>query len=330
MRYRHFRNADPPALASLWNEALTHRGAVELRSYTPLEASVFNKPYFDPEGFLIAEDDAGRIGGFCHAGFGPNDEWAGLDYKLGIICAIAVRPDLRRHGLGRELLQRAETYLQLKGSQVIQGGTSRPNKPFYLGVYGGSNAAGFLKSDPDIEPFLLANGYSPQEHVLVFDRRLDVPLNIVDSRFGLLRRKYEVQVLPQARLGSWWRECVLGPLEPSEFRLDDKSTGQTAARALFWEMTDYGWRWGAPPAGIIEVQVRNDLRRQGLGKYLLAQALRHLQEQYFAVAEVHVPAEDETSARLFRTLGFVQVDEGIVYTKGGPAPTDRPDEEEPI
>src|SRR5262245_51383677 len=26
MRYRHFRNADPPALVALWNESLTHRG----------------------------------------------------------------------------------------------------------------------------------------------------------------------------------------------------------------------------------------------------------------------------------------------------------------
>ena len=90
---------------------------------------------------------------------------------------------------------------------------------------------------------------------------------------------------------------------------------QTAAKALFWEMTDYGWRWGAPPAGIIEVQVRNDLRSQGLGKYLLAQLLRHLQEQYFAVAELQVPEEEEATAKMFRSLGFVQVDVGIGYRK---------------
>ena len=80
-------------------------------------------------------------------------------------------------------------------------------------------------------------------------------------------------------------------------------------------MTDYGWRWGAPPAGVLDVQVRNDLRRQGLGKFLLAQLLRHLQEQYFAVAEVQVPDEEETAARLFRSLGFVQVDVGVSYVK---------------
>jgi ribosomal protein S18 acetylase RimI-like enzyme len=315
MRYRHFRNADPPAVAHLWNEALTHRGAVELRSHTPLDNAVFNKPYFDPRGFLVAEDDAGKMIGFAHAGFGPNEESSALDFSLGIVCAVIVRPDHRRKKVGAELLRRCESYLHDGGAKTIVAGPTRPNKPFYLGVYGGSNAPGFLKSDPDAEPFFLAHGYQVDRRVLVFDRRLDVALNIVDARFGPLKRKYEPQALPQARLGSWWRECVFGPLEPSEFRLDDKSTGQTAAKALFWEMTDYGWRWGAPPAGIIDVLVRNDLRRQGLGKFLLVQMLKHLQEQYFAVAEVQVPAEDETAAKLFRALGFVQVDEGVSYKK---------------
>ncbi|HEX3151865.1 MAG TPA: GNAT family N-acetyltransferase [Gemmataceae bacterium] len=315
MRYRHFRNADPPALVALWNEALTHRGAVELRSHTALENAVFNKPYFDPAGFIVAEDDAGKITGFAHAGFGPNDDESALDQSVGVICAIAVRPDCRRTGVGSEMLRRAETYLRDRGSSSLRAGAARPNKPFYVGVYGGSNAAGFLKSDPEIEPFLLKNGYRPDRRVNIFDRRLDMPLNIVDSRFGLLRRKYEGQALPQARLGTWFREAVFGPLEPFEFRIDDKATGQTAARALFWEMTDYGWRWGAPPAGVLDVQVRNDLRSQGLGKFLLAQLLRHLQEQYFAVVEVQVPDGEETAARLFRSLGFVQVDIGVTYLK---------------
>lgn len=315
MRYRTFRNADPPALVALWNEALTRRGAVELRSHTPLENAVFNKPYFDPAGFIVAEDDDGRMAGFAHAGFGPTDDLSALDSTRGVICAIAVRPDRRRTGIGSELLRRAEAYLHDHGATGVRAGPSRPDKPFYLGVYGGSNAPGFLRSDADIEPFLLKRGYLPDRRVNVFDRRLDTPLNIVDARFGALRKRYEGQALPQARLGSWFRECVFGPLEPSEFRLDDKATGQTAARALFWEMTDYGWRWGAPPAGVLDVQVRNDLRRQGLGKFLLAQLLRHLQEQYFAVAEVQFPDGEDTAARLFRSLGFVQVDSGVSYVK---------------
>lgn len=315
MRYRHFRNADPPALVALWNDALTHRGAVELRSHTPLENAVFNKPYFDPAGFVLAEDEAGRVVGFAHAGFGPINDLSALDHAKGVVSAVVVHPSYRRQGIGTELLARGEAYLRAHGATVLRAGGCRPDKPFYVGVYGGSNAPGFLRSDPGADPFVRARGYAPERFVNVFDRRLDTPLNIVDARFQNLRKRFEVQALPQARLGSWFRECVLGPLEPSEFRLDDRATGQTAARAVFWEMTDYGWRWGAPPAGIVEVQVRGDLRGQGLGKFLLAQLLRHLQEQYFAVAEVQVPEGEEAAARLFRSLGFMQVDVGVSYIK---------------
>src|SRR3954470_2822196 len=83
MRYRPFRNADPPALVVLWNESLSHRGAVELRSHTPLESAVFNKPSFDPQGFIVAEDESGRIAGFAHAGFGPNDDETALNPAVG-------------------------------------------------------------------------------------------------------------------------------------------------------------------------------------------------------------------------------------------------------
>src|SRR5262245_7178805 len=165
MRYRTFRNADPPALVALWNEALTRRGAVELRSHTPLENAVFNKPYFDPVGFLVAEDDDGHMVGFAHAGFGPSEDMSALDTDKGVICAIAVRPGNRRAGIGSELLRRAEVYLREHGAKSLRAGASRPDKPFYLGVYGGSNAPGFLHSDADIERFLVARGYTPDRRV---------------------------------------------------------------------------------------------------------------------------------------------------------------------
>ena len=319
MRYRHFRNADPPALADVWNDALVRRGAVELRSPSPLDDAVFNKPYFDPAGLIVAEDD-GRIVGFAHGGFGPTEDQSALDRTVGVVAAVVVRPEARRRKMGTELLRRCEDYLQASGARSLLAGGQRPIKPFYTGVYGGSNAPGFLLSDAEADPFFRANGYSAQARTFVFDRRIDAPLTIVDPRFTPLRRKYEPLAVPQARLGTWWRECVLGPLEPSEFRLDDRQTGQTAAKALFWEMKDFGWRWGAPAAGIVDVQVRDTLRRQGLGKFLVAQLLRHLQEQYFAIAEVQVLEADETASQMFRSLGFVQVDIGVTYAKPASTP----------
>lgn len=318
IEYRTFRNTDPPHLVTVWNEALPNRGAFTLRSAAPLDRWVFSKPYFDPAGLIIATDDDIPIG-FCHAGFGPNEEQSAIDYSTGVISMIAVRVGQRRHHIGSELLRRAEEYLTQRGSTEINAGGMKPLNPFYFGLYGGSNSPGFLESDPAMRPFFESRGYQTASRCLVFHRKLDMPLNVVDTRFSLLRRRFDVQVLPRSRVGTWWQECMLGQLEQFEYRLDDKATGQPAARVLYWEMEGYGWRWNTPAAGVMDIQVRNDLRRQGVGKYLFAQLLRYLQEQYFGIAEVQIRDDSETMIRMFKSLGFVQVDAGYLYHKQHPA-----------
>ena len=128
MRYRHFRNTDPPALAALWNESLTHRGAVELRSAAPLDGAVLNKPYFDPAGLIVAEEDD-KLVGFAHGGFGPNEDLTELNHSVGVLCAVAVRPDRRRQKIGTELVRRVEAYLAAGGHRhcwpARSGRTSR-------------------------------------------------------------------------------------------------------------------------------------------------------------------------------------------------------------
>ena len=62
--YRNCRNDDPPALVKIWNEAFTGRGAVILRTSSPLEHYVFSKPYFDPAGLFIEKGETVRwVGG---------------------------------------------------------------------------------------------------------------------------------------------------------------------------------------------------------------------------------------------------------------------------
>jgi ribosomal protein S18 acetylase RimI-like enzyme len=314
IEYRTFRNSDPPHLVTVWNEALPNRGAFTLRSPSPLDRWVFAKPYFDPAGLIVACDDGVPVG-FCHAGFGANDEQSALDFSTGIIAMIAVRASLRRHRVGSELLTRAGNYLQARGARQLLAGGMKPHNPFYFGLYGGSNSPGFLESDPAMRPFFEARGYRIDRRCFVFHRKLDQPLNVVDTRFSSLRRRFDVQVQPRSRVGSWWQECMLGQLEQFEFQLDEKSTGQPAARALYWEMEGYGWRWNTPSAGVMDIQVRGDLRRQGVGKFLVAQLLRYLQEQYFGIAEVQASDDSDAAIKMFRALGFTQVDVGYLYRK---------------
>ena len=77
IEYRPFRNTDPPGLAALWNDVFTGRGAVQMRTASPLEFFVFSKPYFDPEGLIVAVMNNVPVG-FVHAGFGSNADGSAL------------------------------------------------------------------------------------------------------------------------------------------------------------------------------------------------------------------------------------------------------------
>jgi ribosomal protein S18 acetylase RimI-like enzyme len=314
VQYRSFRNTDPPALVEIWNESFQGRGSARIRHASVFERHVLAKPYFDAEGLIVAEEE-GRLVGFAHAAFGPNQREALLARSNGIVCLVAVRPSHRKHGIGTELLKRAEAYLQENGAQSIHAGMMRPMTPFYFGLYGGSDLPGILTSDREASAFYEGHGYRPSETCLVFHRYLDQPINIIDGRFPNLRRKFDVRILPRIAIGTWWQECVLGLIEPVEFRLEEKASGKPVARATAWEMEAFSCTWNQPAVGVLDLNVREDLRRQGLAKFLLAQLLRYLQDQYFGLAEIQALDQNQAAAGLFRSVGFEQVDFGRIYRK---------------
>lgn len=314
--YRRFRNTDPPALVEIWNESLLNRSSYPLPSASLLERWIFSHSYFDPAGLTVAfERETGQVLGWSLAGFGPDETLERLSPEVGVICLVLVRPAYRRRGIGRGLIQASEAYLTERGARILLAGPRWPNAPFGFGLYGGSNCPGFLLSDPDADPFFKALGYEAHARTQVFHKKLDQPLTLADPRFASLRRRYDTQLLRSASVMSWWHDNVWGTLEPVEFRMLDKLTGLPAARAIVWELEGYGWRWGTPAAGLFDIQVRDDLRRQGLAKLLLGQVIRLLQDQFFGLLELQVPEERPEAIGLCQTVGFEQVDTGVSYRK---------------
>jgi ribosomal protein S18 acetylase RimI-like enzyme len=298
----------------IWNESFTGRGGVRLRHSSPLENYVFNKPYFDPAGLVVAHEDDQFVG-FVHAGFGPGADHSALRSADGVICLIGVRPAYRRRGIGSELLRRAESYLSAAGATSLYAGPMAPLTPFYFGLYGGSEMPGFLVSDAEMGPFLEHRGYQICRTARVFQRFLNQPLNVTDARFPFFRRRFEVRIAPRTGPTSWWEECVLGPIEIVDFRLEDKNTSRVVGRTSVWEMDGFSWRWNQPAVGILGTEIEESFRRQGLGKYVVSQMLRYLQEQFFGVAEVHASEDNEPAIKLYENLGFECVDTGHLYVK---------------
>jgi GNAT superfamily N-acetyltransferase len=289
-----------------------------LRTPALLERWVFSKPYFDHDGLIVAYDEAdnNRVVGYALAGFAANEELTALDYSHGVICSVAVRPSTTRKHIGAELVKKCEEYLRARGAKLLRAGPAWPHCPFGFGLYGGTNSPGFLASDGAAGPFFKSLGYEPAGDTFVFQKKLDAPVSVPDARFSMLRRRYETQVMRAAGVPSWWHECVWGTLDPVEFRVVDKlSANFIAARAIVWELEGYGWRWGFPSAGILDIQVRQDLRRQGLAKLLLSQILRFLQDQFFGICEFHAPANDPALLGLCKSATLEHVDTGTTYTK---------------
>jgi GNAT superfamily N-acetyltransferase len=80
-------------------------------------------------------------------------------------------------------------------------------------------------------------------------------------------------------------------------------------------MESFSWTWNVPAVGLMGIQVRDDLRRQGLAKFLVTNILRYLQDQYFGVTEVQVGDAEQPILNLCKGLGFEQVDQGCIYRK---------------
>ncbi|OYW12897.1 MAG: hypothetical protein B7Z55_17760, partial [Planctomycetales bacterium 12-60-4] len=171
IEYRCFVNADPPELRRLWHTCELGRGAASGFDADVFESVVFCQPYFDRAGLILAIDD-GRAVGYVHAGFGPNDAQTALDKRVGAICMVMVDPQYRLRGIGKQLVRLAEEYLLASGAKTLQAGPAAPNDPFYFGLYGGSQPAGFLDSDPAAKPFFGKLGYEPLAQHLVFQRSL--------------------------------------------------------------------------------------------------------------------------------------------------------------
>jgi ribosomal protein S18 acetylase RimI-like enzyme len=316
IHYRTFRNTDPPALADVWNNCFDERGSAPIRSPLVLEYFALAKPYFDPQGLIVAlEDD--RLIGFVFTGFGSTADQRSVDRSIGVICLLGVLKPFRRQGVGSQLLARGEEYLRSKGATTLFAGPQTPHNPFTFALYGGSKSPGFLDSTVDARPFLEHRGYVAEATQRVLRFSLDQPPTIADGRFVTYRQRYEILLTP--RHGTpWYQECVLGPIELHDYQLRDKVTGRNVANAGVWEMDTFGQRWNEHAIGLTDFQVAADLRRQGLGKFLLAMMLRHLHEQFFTLVEAQVPADAVPAVGLFQRIGFTQIDVGRRYRKTNP------------
>jgi ribosomal protein S18 acetylase RimI-like enzyme len=314
--FRPFRNSDPPRLAEIWRNQPPQRGVMQPVSAGLLEQFVFSKPYFDPDGLIVATHDGAAVG-FVHAGFGPNDEETALSTDLGTTYVLMLRGDHRHAALADELLARAEGYLRDRGTRVLYAGGVRPLNGFYLGLYGGSELTGVLASDPVLGDTCPRNHYREIDRVVVLQRELRRYRQPITRSQRQLRRETTCreEYCPPAK--TWWEACTSGAFERLQFTLEPTSAdgGGPWASVWFWDIEPLSTGWGVPTTGMYDLHVASARRRRGVATYLLSEAFARLSSRGIVLVEAQTMQTNAPALALYQKLGFEKVDEGVVYRK---------------
>ncbi|MEX0611376.1 MAG: GNAT family N-acetyltransferase [Pirellulales bacterium] len=312
--FRPFRNSDPPRIAEIWRDQPPQRGRMQPVSASLLEQLVFSKPYFDPEGLVVAFDDTTAVG-FVHAGFGANEEQTAISTEMGMTYQLMLRTGRRDDALADELLARAEAYLGSRGAKVLYGGGIRPMNAFYLGLYGGSELPGVLVTDPVFGSTCLRNGYREIDRVKVLQLELAHFRPAITREQRQLRREMTSREIYAPPTETWWEAVTIGEFERLRFNLTSSGRDEPVAQVTFWDIEPISTRWGVPAAGMFDLQVAAERRRQGLATFLLGEAFERLRSRGIVLVEAQTMQHNEPALALYERLGFTNVDEGVVYRK---------------
>jgi ribosomal protein S18 acetylase RimI-like enzyme len=312
--FRPFRNGDPPALVEVWNRSMPARGVARPLGPHDFDTLVMGKLHFDAAGLIVAERDK-RVVGFVHAGFGPlHPEGPShrMCREMGTVAMLVTVHDPSHPTLELDLLVAAECYLRERGATVIYAGGQYPLNPFYWSIYGGSEWAGILSSHTSFQRAVQTARYEPVSTTVLLEADLTRP-EVRDPMAPVVRRRARLEVSDDVFLDRWWDALAIGAFRPMAFRLASRSDDHILARALTWDMSSVGHGDGRGWTGLIELEVDPAARRQGYGRHLVAEILRHGREQYTSLVSVQTSATNLPALALYESLGFARVETSTLY-----------------
>lgn len=313
IEFRCFRNDDPPRLADVWRSADLGPSAMQPMTSALLEAAVFSKPYFDRSGLIVATDGDQTVG-FAHAAFGPKADQTGIDTSTGTTLLVTVAPHAGQEAIEDGLLARCEDYLRRRGATTLHGGGSAAMRSFYLGLYGGSDLPGILDSSPAMQHVFQRAGYAAAERIAVLRRSLAGFRPPVNRLQLAIRRNTELRVIDEPSRRTWWEAATTTGLALRRYELRNAAE-DVLGSASFWDMQPLASAWGVAAAGLLHVGIEGPRRRQGLAKYLVAEALHDLGQEGVGLVETHVAEANMAAMNLFAGLGFTAAEHGTLFRK---------------
>lgn len=314
MRLRSFINSDPPHIARIWAAQPPSRGVARQVDAQILEDHIYAKTYFDPQGLIVAELD-GKLVGFAHSGFGPNERQSDIDTSIGVLCVLLVLPNVDFETVAGQLITQSEEYLQRRGAKVIYAGSVKPLNPFYLGFYGGSELPGLLESQAALLELLAARGYREADRTVTLESDLTCWRPPVDRRILQNKRRFRVELDTSVASRTWWEASTAPPTEMQRFALLPTVGGDAIGSGCYWLVEPLSTSRGAATAGLTELSIAEEWRGRGLGLLLNCEAMKQLKAQRFEAVEAQTMIRNVAAIRLYEKLGFRRVTEGVILRK---------------
>jgi hypothetical protein len=283
-----------------------------------LDEFVFSKPYFDRDGLILAIED-GHPMGFVHAGFGPGDDYSGLDHTQGVTSLLLVASHPQAPQIASELLAASEDYLRARGATTLHGGGTNQLGPFYFGLYGGSGLPGVLATDENLTQVFERAGYERRVYCEVLRRELAAFRPPIDRNLMQIRRRFQLTQADDPLPAHWWEGCAFGHTDRLRFLLAEKSSravgGPPSASASFWDIEPLASSWGVHAMGLIDLNMQPELASPPVATFFLGEILRQLASHGSTLVEIQVPSGDNLLAETCRQLGFQTYNQGYCFRK---------------
>ena len=272
------------------------------------------KPFFEPEGLIIAVDGDEPIG-FVHAGFAPDPLTCEWNTSIGATCMLVVSDQQRGAEIGAELLDRSERFLQQRGAEQLYGGGTLMTAPFYLGLYGGAALSGVLATDTAQLDVYKSAGYTEVGRKLIMQRQLVSFRPAVDRQLMQLKRNSSIDPAHDPNCASWWEACTIGLTDRYTYEVKSRASGDVCATAVFWDMEPLASAWGLHARGLCDLKVEVAQERELIALFTLGEVLRQMSAGGVTVAEVHIDAADDPLLPVLSRLGFQEIEQCLVLKK---------------
>ncbi len=283
------------------------------------EATALARPYFDPEGLIVAMEYDRPIG-FVHAGFAGDAEGSALDKGSGLVCTLQIARRADESAIAAQLLQRAERYLKGHGAATLSFGNRRGACPFYMGLLGGATCPGIFDGDERTAGWVRTAGFEPICETIVYHCRLAGFRPTVDRTQMQLRRSYSVQSVVDGYPKHWWNACTFGWGDCFRFQVSRCDRGPALGDLWFWDMEPLASALSVHARGMIRLELPDDLRTPEMTTFFLGQSLKQFADDGVTLAEVQAEVGCQPLIAVLGRLGFVQSDQAVIWSKSLDSP----------